>query len=363
MPPATLFRYILVNTAIAVAALFAALAALVMLVDLLENLRYAQKVGGDFAFALQVTLLRTPAMTQSLAPFVFLFAAIWMFSQLNRRSELAVMRSAGLSIWRLIGPAAFLAAIGGFILIVVADPISARMMAIGERMKLDIRGQKSSLVRVFGDGIWLRLRDADEILLINAASLDSERGALEKVTLWRLGLDGAFRERIDAPDAVLAGRTIELRDAKMKQPGDNFSTRSPTYSVPIRLSLDDFRKNVPPPESMSVWDLPRFILLAESAGLSTIRYNIRFHDLCSTPLKLTAMVLIAALFSMGPVRAGGALRLFLGAVGAGFGLYILSELSAALGESGVAPAALAAWTPAIVAVMIAAALLMRQEES
>ena len=181
-------------------------------------------------------------------------------------------------------------------------------------------------------------------------------GGREGGVIGRGDGDGPF-------DAVLAGRTIELRDAKMKQPGDNFSTRSPTYSVPIRLSLDDFRKNVPPPESMSVWDLPRFILLAESAGLSTIRYNIRFHDLCSTPLKLTAMVLIAALFSMGPVRAGGALRLFLGAVGAGFGLYILSELSAALGESGVAPAALAAWTPAIVAVMIAAALLMRQEES
>ncbi|HNR75758.1 MAG TPA: LPS export ABC transporter permease LptG [Parvularculaceae bacterium] len=363
MPPVTLFRYIILRTSAAVIALFAALAALVMLVDLLENIRFSSKVGADFAFAAQVTMLRTPAMTQALAPFVFLFGSIWMFTQLNRRSELAVMRSAGLSIWRLIGPAAFLAAIGGLILIVFIDPISSHMMSLGEKMKLDSRGQASSLVRVFGDGIWLRQRDEGVVLLINADSFDAERGALKNVTIWRLDLDGSFSERIDAPDAVLAGRTIELRDAKMKRAGDNLSTRTPSYSVPTELTLADFRENVPPPESMSIWDLPRFILLAEAAGLSTVRYNIRFHDLCSTPLKLTAMVLIAAIFSMGPVRSGKPFGLLLAAVGVGFGLYIISEISTALGESGLAPEALAAWAPAIIAVVAAIAVLMRHEES
>ena len=363
MPPVTLFKYIVSRTCLAVAALFAALAALVMLVDLLENLRFASKVSADFAFAAQVTALRTPAMTQSLAPFVFLFGSMWMFNQLNKRSELAVMRSAGLSIWRLIGPAAFLAAIGGLALILFIDPISSHMMSLGEKMKLNSRGQSSSLVRVFGDGIWLRQRDKGEVLLINAASFNADRGALKEVTIWRLGLDGQFGERIDAPDAILAGRTIELHDARMKRPGDKLSTRTPTYSVPTELSLADFRENVPPPESMSIWDLPRFILLAEAAGLSTARYNIRFHDLCSTPLKLTAMVLIAAVFSMGPIRSGNSFGLILAAVGVGFGLYAIPEISTAFGESGVIPEAPAAWAPAIIAVVGAVAVLMRHEES
>jgi lipopolysaccharide export system permease protein len=363
MPPATLFRYIFERTAFTVAALFAALASMVMLVDLLDNLSFASKVGEDFAFALQATILRTPAMTQALAPFVFLFASIWMFSQLNRRSELAVMRSAGLSIWRLIGPAAFLAALAGLCLILLVDPMSARLMAYAEAMKLESRGQTMSLVRVFGDGIWLRQRDDGEHLIINAGSFDATHGALKRVTVWRMSPSGAFEERIDAPEAVLTGRTIELREARMKAAGDNFSKRTPTYSVPTRLTLADFRESVPSPESMSIWDLPRFMLLAEAAGLSTVRYNIRFHELCSTPLKLTAMVLIAAMFSMGPVRSGTAFRLLGAAVGAGFLLYVLSEVSTALGESGAAPEALAAWAPAIVAVAIATAILMRHEES
>lgn len=363
MPPATLFRYIFERTAFAVVTLFAALAAMAMLVDLLDNLSFAAKVGKDFGFALQATLLRTPAMTQALAPFVFLFGAMWMFTQLNRRSELAVMRSAGLSIWRLIGPAAFLAAISGVALIVAVDPMSSRMMAFAEKMKLESRGQTASLVRVFGDGIWLRQRDASELLIINAAGFDALEGALLNVTVWRLSPAGAFEERIDAPQAVLAGRTIELREARMKAAGDKFSKRTPTYSVPTRLTLKDFRESVPSAESMSIFDLPKFVLLAESAGLSTVQYNIRFHELSATPLKLTAMVLIAAMFSIGPVRSGSAFRPLVAGVGAGFLLYVLTEISAALGESGVAPAALAAWAPSIVAVIFALAFLMRHEES
>ncbi|MEK7265307.1 MAG: LPS export ABC transporter permease LptG [Pseudomonadota bacterium] len=363
MPPGTLFRYILGRTAFAVIALFAALASIVMLVDLLDNLSFASKVGKDFGFALQATLLRTPAMTQALAPFVFLFGSMWMFTQLNRRSELAVMRSAGLSIWRVIGPAAFLATIAGVALILVVDPMSSKMMAFAEKMKLESRGQTASLVRVFGDGIWLRQRDANELLIINASGFDALQGALMNVTVWRLSPAGAFEERIDAPQAVLAGRTIELREARMKAAGDKFSKRTPTYSVPTQLTLKDFRENVPSAESMSIWDLPKFMMLAEAAGLSTVQYNIRFHELCSTPLKLMAMVLIAAMFSMGPIRSGNAFRPLLAAVGAGFLLYVLSELSTALGESGTAPAALAAWAPSVVAVIFALAFLMRHEES
>lgn len=361
MPPVTLFLYIAGRMIAALFGLLFALSAIVLLADLVENLRFAGKAGADFGFALQLTLLRTPAIAQTLLPFIFLFAAIWMFRELNRRSELAVMRSAGLSVWRLVGPAAFLAALGGFLVIVAVDPLSARMMAASEKMKNDIRGKKSSVVQVFGDGIWLRQRDAVETLLINAASVD-ENGALRKVTIWRLSHDAAFEERVDAPVAQLAGRTIELKDARMNTAGSKVTQRTPLYAVPTALTLTALRENVPLPETMSIWDLPRYMILAESVGLPTTRYNIRFHDLCSTPLKLTAMVLIAALFSLGPVRTGGALRLLIAAVGSGFSLYILSELSTALGESGTVPEALAAWTPALVATIAAVSLLMRLEE-
>jgi lipopolysaccharide export system permease protein len=73
-------------------------------------------------------------------------------------------------------------------------------------------------------------------------------------------------------------------------------------------------------------------------------------------------VLIAAMFSLRPVRSGGALKLLLLAIGAGFLLYVISEVSEAFGESGIAPVALAAWAPAIAVTLAAITGLLHLEE-
>lgn len=363
MPPVTLFRYIAVRTLLGIGGLLVILSSLVLLVDLIENMRFASKINdGDFNFALHLTLLRTPALAQALIPFVFLFGSIWMFHQLNKRSEISVMRSAGLSVWRLIGPPSLIAALAGFLLITIIDPLSAGLLSQAETLKYRKQGAEKNLVRIFDDGIWLRQRDVSGQLLINATSYDDERAALETVTVWRFDKENAFLERIDASQAFLSGRTLELHDAKLRSPDNDAERYTPIYAVGTSLTAANLRERVAPPETMSLWRLPQYIILADAAGLPTARYNIRFHELCATPLKLLAMVLIAAAFSMRPPRAGGAVELVVLSILAGFMLYLLSEISTALGESGFAPEALAAWTPAIVASLAAITALLHLED-
>ncbi len=363
MPPATLFRYISLRTIAAIGGLFALLACIVMLTDLIENLRFAGKVpGGNFGLALSLTLMRVPGLTQALVPFVFLFGSIWMYHQLNKRSEISVMRSAGLSVWRLLAPAAFIAAVSGLLIITVIDPLSAQLLSYAEQIKNQKEGKQENLVAVFDDGLWLRQRDANMHLIINAQNYDDSRAALERVIAWRFDSENIFQERIDAAEAYLSGNTIELRDARLRSITEAEARRSPIYAIPTPISPGDLRERVAPPETMSLWQLPHFITLASSAGLPTVRYNIRFHDLCSTPLKLLAMVLIAAAFSLRPARLGGAFSLLLYSIGAGFVLYILSEISTAMGESGLAPVALAAWTPALIATIAAVTALLHLED-
>lgn len=363
MPPATLFQYIAARTLIAVGGLFAVLSALVLLIDFIENLRFASKLAdGDFGLALSMTLLRAPSLTQTLIPFVFLFGSIWMFYQLNKRSEISVMRSAGLSVWRLLAPAALIAALSGVVIITTVDPLSAGLFAQAETLKTRKQGDEQNMVRIFGDGIWLRQENADGQLIINASNYDDARAALEKVTIWRFDPENVLLERIDAAEAFLSGRTLELHEARLRSPSSDQGSYTPIYAVRTSLTAANLRERVTAPETLSIWRLPRFMILAEAAGVPTVRYNMRFHDLCSTPLKLLAMVLIAAAFSMRPARAGGALQLAIVSVFAGFALYVLSEISTAMGESGLAPEALAAWIPALVASLAAVTALLHLED-
>jgi len=309
-----------------------------------------------------LTLLRTPAAVQALIPFVFLFGSTWAFYQLNKRSELAVMRSAGLSVWRLIGPAALFATLTGIFVITIYDPGASRMLSYANAVKMDKQSKRANLVRVLEDGIWLRQRDDFSQIIVNARSHDSEAGSLQGVTVWRFDENSTFLERIDAGEAVLSGTTMELREARLRAPADDAPRTAPTYAIETALTAADLNERVTAPETLSLWRLPRFIALAETAGLPTIKYQIRFHDLCSMPLKLLAMVLIAAAFSLRPVRLGGQLWLVLASIAAGFALYLTSEIATALGESELAPVALAAWSPAVIAALIAISILLQLEE-
>lgn len=363
MPPRTLFFYISARFLLTLAVLTASFTCLSLFADLVENLRYVAKVqNGGLLFALQVSAMRLPSVIVSLAPFIFLFGSLWAMHQLNRRAEISVMRSAGLSVWRLVGPGALIAALAGLALVTFIDPFAARLVAKGEELKLELRGRTSSLVRIFGDGIWLRQRDQSSVLLINAREFDPASATLAGVTMWRRSLDSVFLERIDSRLAKLSGRTIELHDARVRPADSPLDYRTPVYAVPSSLTPEDLRANIEDPEMMSAFELPRFIVLAEAAGLPTVRYAMRFHELCSTPLKLVAMVLIAAMFSLRPARLGGAFAMFIVAVVTGFGFYILSEVARALGAAGTAPAPLAAWTPALIGAVGAAWGLLNFED-
>lgn len=363
MPSFTMFRYIAWRLISSVGALFVVFTVLIMVIDLFENIRFAGKFAdGSFLFALKLTVLRSLSLTQLLSPFLFLFGSLWCFLQLNKRSEIAVMRSAGLSVWRVLLPATFVSGLTGIILIILLDPLSAGMMAESERLKNDIRGKRTSLVQFFNDGIWLRQRDEGFSIIMNAKGIDSEKGILGTLTIWKISNDSLFIERMDAPQAFIKDNFIELHNAKISRVNENNVRTEEKYNLPTSLSLQDINEQVAQPDTISVWNLQKFIRLAQAAGLPTNSYYLRYHALLSTPLKLIGMMLIAAAFSMRPTRMGGVFTLLIVSLASGFLLYVITAVATALGESGTVPLMMAAWSPAIIATLIAATGLLHLED-
>lgn len=119
---------------------------------------------------------------------------------------------------------------------------------------------------------------------------------------------------------------------------------------------------MPPPETLSFWDLPAFIDAIEDAGFSGSRHRLYFHKLLSLPFLLCAMVLIASVFTLRLSNRSGIGYMVLGGVMAGFLLYFLSDVTIAFGLSGAIPPPLAAWTPTIITMAIGTASLLYLED-
>jgi lipopolysaccharide export system permease protein len=100
----------------------------------------------------------------------------------------------------------------------------------------------------------------------------------------------------------------------------------------------------------------------EAGGFSGLRHRLYLHTQLAVPLLLIAMVLLAATFSLRPLRRGGAGISLVCGVATGFLLYFLSDLISALGVSGRLPIALAAWSPAVVSCLLGTAMLLHLED-
>ena len=363
MPRSVLFRYLAVNTLIGVVGLFVILSAMTILIDLIESLREVEKIeNAGLGFAMHLTLLRTPKLVLTMMPFIFLFGTMWAFYQLNKRSEMAVMRSAGLSVWGILMPSALLALVLGVAVLTLADPLASQMSSRAETLKNDIRGKSANLIKVLNGGIWLRQVEGDQALILHARSYDADHNQLREVVLWKQTREGVFIERWDADTAQIEDNRYVLNDARRKTLDGAGQEVRESQVVNSQFSLNDLREDIAKPETMSIWALPRFIRLAEDAGLPTVKYQLRFHDLLSLPFKLIAMVLIAATFSMRPVRQGGTVQLVLLGISAGFLLFIAAEVSNATAEARLVPVILAAWAPVFIAGLLATTFLFNTED-
>ncbi|NHK27416.1 LPS export ABC transporter permease LptG [Parvularcula flava] len=363
MPRFTLYRYLSLRTLTGVLGLLIILASMTILIDMIESLREVERIqNAGIGFAAQLTLLRAPKLVLTTMPFIFLFGSMWAFYQLNKRSEVAVMRSAGLSIWGIILPSAILAIVTGIAVLTFADPAASRMSSQAETIKNEIRGKSANLIRELNGGIWLRQRNDDQTLILHASSYDADNNLLRDVVLWKQTLEGVFLERWDAETAEIQDKRYVLNDARLRTlEGQDRQVRE-TQIVESQFSIDDLREDIAKPETMSIWALPRFIELARDAGLPTVKYELRYHDLLALPIKLLAMVLIAASFSMKPVRSGGTVRLVLWGIAAGFLLFISAEISNATAEARLVPVVLAAWAPVFIAGLLALTFLFNTED-
>ncbi|HEY4343521.1 MAG TPA: LPS export ABC transporter permease LptG [Parvibaculum sp.] len=335
---------------------------LIYMIDLVELMRRsASQDEMSFGVLASMALLNLPTVGADTLPFAILFGGMTAFLRFTRNHELVIARASGVSVWQFMFPALAVAfAIGTFI-VTVYNPVASAMSSRYSQLEGKyLRGQ-TSLLAVSPNGLWLRQADIDGQSVVHALRMSELGLKLEDVTIFLYDGGDSFIGRIDARHAELEDGYWNLSDVWVSHLNDQ-PRHYDNFRQPTTLTLTKVQESFADPDTISFWDLPRFIDMAEAAGFSAKRYRLHFYDLLATPILLCTMVLVGAVFSLRTSRLGGLVQLVLGGVFAGFLLYFVSDLSLALGLSGVLPPFLAAWSPAIVAMLLGLAVLFHLED-
>jgi len=338
------------------------LVGIILVLDVIELLRRTSD-NGDVAFNMivSVALMKLPYMAESTIPVGILFSAIYTCWKLNKTSELVVMRSAGLSAWQFLTPLLVCAGLIGIFSTAVINPIAAVFYSRYEQLeKLHIEGD-ANLATISKTGIWLRQPTEEGYALINASKLDSEQWQMKNVIAMFFDKEDNFLKRMDAEQVGLVEGYWNFEQPTVNTNfGENF--KEPLIQLSTELTSKKIEESFSSPETIPFWGIADYIRVMRETGLSTTAMKIHFHKLISQPLLFLGLILLAAVFSLRPLRSSNTAYMIMAAVMIGFGVFFMETFLEAFGLSHKIPAYLAAWSPSIISLLAGISLILHLED-
>jgi lipopolysaccharide export system permease protein len=372
VPSPTLFRYISRNFTVNCVSLIGILLCVIYVFDVVELMRRASKVEGvPFESILALGLLKLPEAGQVMLPFAVMFAAIYTCWRLTKTQEIVVMRAAGLSAWQFLAPMVVSAALLGVFTTAAVNPISAVLLGRYDQREAEVLQTDASQLTIARTGIWLRQplslsADTDGggprggYALIRAESFDESEWRLGNVTVFAFDGDDQFIERLESPVAYLRDGYWEFRDASQYR--SDGGSRFEVKHIATSLTASKIEESFSAPETVSFWQIPEYVNIMEETGFPTTRLEIHFQSLLAKPLLFAALIMMAATFSLRPPRFGGTGMLIALGVLAGFFIFFVESMLQAFGLSQKIPVFMAAWTPALLALLLGVAALLHTED-
>lgn len=335
------------------------------LIDLVDELQdFPDLAFGD---VLEIVLLKLPEANYEILPLIVILAAVALFVRLARSSELVVVRAAGRSALASLFAPLCVAAMIGILSVTMFNPIVAASSKRYNDLVNTYVGFGSNVLAISVEGLWLRQGTSEGQTVIHAARASSDVSVLFDATFVSFSPEGEPLTRIAARSATLADGEWQLADAKQwnLRRGRNPESEaivSEAMAIPSSLTQARIVESFGKPEYIPIWDLPRFISQLEQAGFSARRYEMWFQMELARPLFLTALVLVAAAFTMRHTRLGHTGVAVLTAVMLGFSLHYVRNFAQILGENGQIPILLAAWAPPVASLLLALGILLHMED-
>ncbi len=357
----TLWHYMIERFLMQLLIIGGALTGLIYLFEVIELFRRAS---GDDVATLAIFLmglLKLPETIQIITPFIFLAAALSLFWQLSRSSELVVMRANGISVWRFIAPVMGLTLILGVLNFTLFQPVGAASLSRYQTLEGKYLGAQKRVVALNEQGLWLREVREGSIWLLHAKNIDIQNSTLGTLMVLVLNDTGTLQTRYDAPSGLIQNKNWMLGNG-LETAANGAMRPFASKTVMAGLDQEEILSGFTKAATLSSWTLPKHIKTLKSSGFPTRSLLLYYYNLIAAPFLWMSMIMIALTVSLTPQRvARTSLLLTLGIV-IGFFYFLFARYFEALSMTQRIPELMAIWTPIIIAIFVPISVLLQKED-
>jgi lipopolysaccharide export system permease protein len=239
-----------------------------------------------------------PAEFYNLLPIAALIGAVVGLGGLASNSELVVMRSAGVSLWRIVGWVLRPAVLLMLCSLAVTEWVIPYTSTQAQRVR-----SESKQVAALGEvqGYWVR--DHHRFVRVDYASAAGEiRGVRtldfnqqHRLTQTQFADHGQYQHQQQ-------WQLVDVLSATVLPDGSMQSSYHPTISLPLPLQPRFVHLVTQSPEDLAPSQLWHYIDYLSQQGFVPTNYRLALWQKLAAPFALAALVVIACSFIFGPLR-------------------------------------------------------------
>ena len=266
-----------------------------------------------------------------------------------------------MSAWQFLRPGILVAFAVGVLTVTVFNPMAAAGREASENLFAEAFGKEGNLLRSRSGSSWLRQNGTDGQSVISALLATNKGLTLHAVSMFVYDSEGHFVERVDGKRADLREGYWEVQEAWVVRIGRE-PEKFDIYLVSTYLTPDRVTDALGTAFSVSFWEMPALIEVAEKAKLSSDRLRIQYEALLSRPLLCAAMVLFGGRCDVAVIPRWRHPDYGHCWTGGGVRLLSLSEVSRQVGVAGLTPPWAAIWLPVVLVLIVSLLVLLHQED-
>tara|TARA_E500000178_G_scaffold303765_1_gene314170 strand:- start:339 stop:1418 length:1080 start_codon:yes stop_codon:yes gene_type:complete len=332
---------------------------LAIILNIFEEISFFKDIDVNPLMPYFLTFLNAPITLFEIFPFIFLISAQFFFYEIFKNDEIVLLKSNGLSNFKIIKILFFSSLVSGIIIIALFYNLSSKLKFLYTDIKNNYTNDNKFLAVVNDTGLWLKDETSQSILIIKSNNINDN--LLINVLINEFDLNFNLKRTLQSKKVDISNKEWKLYNPIITY--KNISTKE-NQEIKFKTNFDNEKiKNLF--SNFSTLDLFELFILKkdyENLGYSSDEIKIHIFKIFLSPYFFALMTILSSILMIN-IRKNKSIyfNVILG-IFTSVMIYYLNFVFISLGNTGRIPPSIAVFLPMVFITIFSAIGLVRINE-
>tara|TARA_A100001011_G_scaffold296937_1_gene309563 strand:+ start:4479 stop:5558 length:1080 start_codon:yes stop_codon:yes gene_type:complete len=332
---------------------------LAIILNIFEEISFFKDIDVNPLMPYFLTFLNAPITLFEIFPFIFLISAQFFFYEIFKNDEIVLLKSNGLSNFKIIKILFFSSLVSGIIIIALFYNLSSKLKFLYTDIKNNYTNDNKFLAVVNDTGLWLKDETSQSILIIKSNNINDN--LLINVLINEFDLNFNLKRTLQSKKVDISNKEWKLYNPIITY--KNISTKE-NQEIKFKTNFDNEKiKNLF--SNFSTLDLFELFILKkdyENLGYSSDEIKIHIFKIFLSPYFFALMTILSSILMINirknkSIYFNAILGIFTSVM-----IYYLNFVFISLGNTGRIPPSIAVFLPMVFITIFSAIGLVRINE-